>query len=196
MARTRMKAPQRREQLIEVATRLFARSGYNATTTAAIAKAARVTEPVLYRHFKSKQAMFVAIVRRLTRQMLEYWEKRIGDEQDPARCLQLLGLSFPDQLKKLEQANHVLNGALATSRDRTVQAVMREYFRTLVGYLSQIIKSGQDAGTFRSDLNPVALAWQFAYLGLGYEMITLNIGETEAAGVEESVDFLLRGLKP
>ena len=59
----RLKAPQRREQLIEVATKLFARNGYEATTTAAIALAAGVTEPILYRHFKSKQELFVAIVR-------------------------------------------------------------------------------------------------------------------------------------
>ena len=43
----RLKAPQRREQLIEVATKLFARNGYEATTTAAIALAAGVTEPIL-----------------------------------------------------------------------------------------------------------------------------------------------------
>src|SRR5438067_12182421 len=58
----RLKAPQRREQLIEVATKLFAKWGYDATTTAAIAEAAGVTEPILYRHFDSKQELFVAIV--------------------------------------------------------------------------------------------------------------------------------------
>jgi AcrR family transcriptional regulator len=64
----RLKAPQRREQLIEVATKLFARKGYEATTTAAIAEAAGVTEPILYRHFKSKQELFIAIVREMSDQ--------------------------------------------------------------------------------------------------------------------------------
>ena len=59
----RLKAAQRREQLIGVATKLFAKTGYDATTTADIAKAAGVTEPILYRHFESKQELFVAIVR-------------------------------------------------------------------------------------------------------------------------------------
>ena len=59
----RLKAAQRREQLIAVATKLFAKTGYDATTTAEIAKAAGVTEPILYRHFESKQELFVAIVR-------------------------------------------------------------------------------------------------------------------------------------
>ena len=40
---------------MDVATKLFARNGYEATTTAAIAEAAGVTEPILYRHFEGKQ---------------------------------------------------------------------------------------------------------------------------------------------
>src|SRR5829696_925611 len=73
-AMPRLKAPQRREQLIEVATKLFARNGYEATTTAAIALAAGVTEPILYRHFKSKQELFVAIVRTVSQQTMNHWQ--------------------------------------------------------------------------------------------------------------------------
>ena len=36
------------------------------TTTAAIADAAGVTEPILYRHFSSKQGMFIAITRAMS----------------------------------------------------------------------------------------------------------------------------------
>ena len=60
---SRLKAPQRREQLIAVATKQFGKFGYDATTTAAIADAAGVTEPILYRHFGSKQELFIAITR-------------------------------------------------------------------------------------------------------------------------------------
>ena len=59
---------------MEVATKLFARNGYEATTTAAIALAAGVTEPILYRHFKSKQELFVAIVKSVSAQTMRNWE--------------------------------------------------------------------------------------------------------------------------
>ncbi len=75
---SRLKAPQRREQLIEVATKIFAKWGYNAATTAAIADAAGVTEPILYRHFASKQEMFVAITRAMSLQTLRHWNELIG----------------------------------------------------------------------------------------------------------------------
>src|SRR6195952_1603283 len=97
----RLKAPQRREQLIEVATKLFAKTGYDATTTAAIAEAAGVTEPILYRHFDSKQELFVAIVRSVSELTMERWRAVIGGVGDPAEQIRRIAEEFPEQVKQL-----------------------------------------------------------------------------------------------
>src|SRR6187401_3601331 len=107
----RLKAAQRREQLIEVATKLFARSGYEATTTAAIAEAAGVTEPILYRHFKSKQELFVAIVSEMSDQTMQQWRALIEDVTDPAERIRKICEAIPDHMKRLSDAYHVLHGA-------------------------------------------------------------------------------------
>ena len=49
----RLPAGKRREQLLDVALRLFARSGFKATTMDDIAEQAGVTKPLLYQHFAS-----------------------------------------------------------------------------------------------------------------------------------------------
>src|SRR5947209_9864974 len=116
----RLKAPQRREQLIEVATRLFAKLGYEATTTAAIAEAAGVTEPILYRHFKSKQELFVAIVREMSDQTMQEWRELIEGVTDPAERIRRVAQMFPSHIQKMSDAYHVIHGALATSRDAKV----------------------------------------------------------------------------
>ena len=41
------------------AKQLFVKFGYQNTTTEKIARAAQVSEPVLYRHFESKRALFL-----------------------------------------------------------------------------------------------------------------------------------------
>src|SRR5690349_2008678 len=97
----RLKAPQRRKQLTEVATKLFARHGYNATTTAAIADAAGVTEPILYRHFKNKHEMFIAIVRDMSVETLRYWNNLSAVTEDPAQQIRLIAEQFPAHLHKL-----------------------------------------------------------------------------------------------
>src|SRR5207253_8547178 len=95
----RLKAPQRREQLIEVATKLFARHGYEATTTAAIAEAAGVTEPILYRHFKSKQELFVAIVQAVSNQTMQHWQELIKDAPDPAVQIRRIAAEMPQHME-------------------------------------------------------------------------------------------------
>src|SRR6476619_267662 len=120
----RLKAPQRREQLIQVDTCLFAEMGYEATTTKYIAKKAGVTEPILYRHFESKQDLFVAIVRNVSDQTLKHWQEIIADSDDPAERVRLVAAAMPDHMKRLEDQYHVLHGALATSRDKKVLGVV------------------------------------------------------------------------
>jgi AcrR family transcriptional regulator len=58
----RLRAAERRAQLLVVARRLFARDGYRGASMEAIAEAAGVTKPVLYQHFPSKRALYEALI--------------------------------------------------------------------------------------------------------------------------------------
>jgi AcrR family transcriptional regulator len=59
--KTRLSAEQRKEAIVQAALPLFARKGYAETTTKELARAAGVSEPLLYRHFPSKEALYDAI---------------------------------------------------------------------------------------------------------------------------------------
>ncbi|MET9657910.1 TetR/AcrR family transcriptional regulator [Streptomyces sp. NPDC006510] len=59
-----MSADERRESVIRAAITEFARGGYRATSTEAIAKRVGVSQPYLFRLFPNKQAMFLAAVER------------------------------------------------------------------------------------------------------------------------------------
>jgi AcrR family transcriptional regulator len=190
----RLKAAQRREQLIEVATRLFAKTGYEATTTAAIAEAAGVTEPILYRHFRSKQELFVAIVREVSLQTLQQWQAMSEHVTDPAEKLRVISAAMPEHFRRLTDHYHVLHGALATSRDKKVVAVMREHYQQIEDFFGKIVADGQKSGSFRKDISPKAAAWQFIFSGIGYAMISLNLG-TDKEMSREIIESMVRGVK-
>jgi AcrR family transcriptional regulator len=57
-----MSADDRRAQIVAAARELFARSGFDATTTREIATAAGISDALIYRHFPDKQALLRAIV--------------------------------------------------------------------------------------------------------------------------------------
>jgi AcrR family transcriptional regulator len=58
----RLRAPERRGQLLDVAGRLFAESGFHGVSMEQLADAAGVTKPVLYQHFPSKRELYLGLV--------------------------------------------------------------------------------------------------------------------------------------
>src|SRR4051794_35138695 len=60
----RLPARERRDVILRVAGERFARDGYAATRLEDIAAAAGVTKPIVYRHFASKQALYLALLER------------------------------------------------------------------------------------------------------------------------------------
>ena len=58
----RLSAPARREQILDVAVRVFALNGFHSTSMNDVADAAGVTKPVLYQHFESKQDLYRALL--------------------------------------------------------------------------------------------------------------------------------------
>jgi AcrR family transcriptional regulator len=60
----RLPVHERRVLIVEAAGRLFGDRGYEGTRLADIAAAADVTKPILYRHFESKPALYLALLAR------------------------------------------------------------------------------------------------------------------------------------
>jgi len=62
MAARRISGSRRRQQILDVATELFARQGFAGTTTRQIAQRAGVTEALVFRHFPRKQDLYWAVI--------------------------------------------------------------------------------------------------------------------------------------
>jgi AcrR family transcriptional regulator len=57
-----MRASERRAQLLDVARRVFGKSGFNGVSMDDVAKEAGVTKPILYDHFPSKKELYLALL--------------------------------------------------------------------------------------------------------------------------------------
>jgi AcrR family transcriptional regulator len=58
----RMRGPERRAQLLEVARQAFGRSGFHGVSMEDVAREAGVTKPIIYDHFDSKEALYLALI--------------------------------------------------------------------------------------------------------------------------------------
>src|SRR5688572_10054383 len=96
----RMRSADRRRQLLQVAADMFARMGYRGTTTAQLARAAGITEPILYRHFENKLDLFVTLVDEVGREVINDWQNRLDGVKDPGKRLELLLAGNPSTHEK------------------------------------------------------------------------------------------------
>lgn len=73
-----MPADQRRAQIVHAAGRIFARDGYAAARLDDIAAAAHVTKPIVYRHFESKKALYLALLAKHEDDLPRFFERVQG----------------------------------------------------------------------------------------------------------------------
>jgi AcrR family transcriptional regulator len=92
--RERIPAVERRAAVLDTACRVFARCSYRGATTAKIAREAGITEPILYRHFESKQALYLACIDQVWARVREAWERTVAAEPDPAAWMSAMAGAF------------------------------------------------------------------------------------------------------
>jgi len=76
MARTRIPGNERRTQIVTAARRVFSRHGYDGAKTLQIAREAKISEALVYRHFPSKLALYRAVLRQVFLDQDERWREQ------------------------------------------------------------------------------------------------------------------------
>lgn len=84
----RLPAAERRAQLIETATSVFADQGFHTTSMNDVAEAAGVTKPVLYQHFSSKRDLFVELLTEIGNQLRDTIAKATADASGPRQQIE------------------------------------------------------------------------------------------------------------
>lgn len=189
----RLKAPERKEQLVTVATRLFAIRGYDATTTAAIAEAAGITEPVLYRHFESKKELFIAILRNSTELLMDRWNRASKEPSSSAQLKRMAELVY-ESADELRDAQRVTYSATTTSCDPEVREVIRLHAQRVFEAARAVVVHGQEAGEFRTDLSTDAMSWALINHYTGYSIGRLHFSAT-TSDIRVGTALLIAGLQ-
>jgi AcrR family transcriptional regulator len=167
MSTVRLPAEERRASVLSAACGLFANGSYRGTTTADIAREVGVTEPVLYRHFPSKRALYLACMDWSWEQVKALWAERLAAEPDPGLWLSAMGRAFREAEAEHPLVSPMWVQALAeSSEDPEIAAYMREHMREVHDYVADVIRRAQKAAGIASERDPDAEAWIFIALGL------------------------------
>ena len=138
-ASTRLPAPERRRQLLDVALDEFARRGYHETSMNDVADAAGVTKPVLYQHFGSKRELYLELLQDVGGRL----ERDIADATAGARGPREqveVGLAAYFRFVAGEQAAFQLLFGGGTRRDDEFMEVATRVEASIAAFTAELIR--------------------------------------------------------
>jgi AcrR family transcriptional regulator len=159
---TRMPAAERRLELVETAVRVFSEGSYRGTTTAEIARAAGVSEPILYRHFASKRDLYFAALDHVWAKARAAWEEAIAAAPDVRAGLEAMGRRPVGSRDCKHQLAELWVQALSeATEDPELRKYLRKHMREVHEYFAGVIRRGQAQGVLHADRDVDAEAWLF-----------------------------------
>jgi len=162
--RPRLTAQARRAAVLDSACRVFFKKSYRGATTAEIARDARISEPILYRHFGSKRDLYLACLDEAWRGFREVAEQALAD--DPGRCLGAVSDAYMARRAKLRIVDLWIQSLAEASEDAVIAKAVRGQIREMHEFFAGVIRRGQAEGVIHPDRDPVAEAWVFVSGGL------------------------------
>lgn len=162
--RRRLSADERRQAVLEAACREFTRSSYRGTTTAEIAQAAGISEPILYRHFGSKRDLYLACLDEAWRRFRELGEEAI--ENDPRHCLGAIADAYMASKARIRLADLWIQALSVSPDDAVIAKALRRQIREVHAFFAALIRGGQEEGVVIADRDADAEAWIFVASGL------------------------------
>ncbi|MBM4242768.1 MAG: TetR/AcrR family transcriptional regulator [Deltaproteobacteria bacterium] len=162
----RMEAEQRREQLLDAAEVAFAARGYRDAGTADVAAAARVSEPTIYRYFDSKRDLYLAMLDRNSRRLLDAWREIAANSVSPMAALDEIGRWYFTQLRR-DPAPFRLRARslLEIAGDERLTEHARRHFRETFEFVLSLYERARTAKEIGRDADPRARAWLFMAVG-------------------------------
>jgi AcrR family transcriptional regulator len=164
---TRLPAKERKAAVLDCACGIFQAGSYRGTTTAEIAREAGVTEPVLYRHFASKRALYLAVLEESWSRLRDLWEAAVEAEPDPKFWVGAMGRAyFAAKDPKVMCADLWMQALVEASDDAEIRKFIRKQMREVHDYVSDVMRRSQAAGGVFLERDASAEAWIFISIGL------------------------------
>lgn len=193
---TRASGQKRRAGLIEAAASLFATDGFKGTTTRQIAKAAGVSEALLFKYFPTKRALYAAILadRAQYAELREHVEAA-AENQDDQRLFTLLASYRIKPGVDPTMFRLLLFSAL--EGHELSDMFFRQHYSVFYDLLATYISRRIDQGAFRP-VDPLLAARAFfgiiVHHRLLHDIFELPMHRSYEDTVDEYVTLFLKGL--
>lgn len=182
----------KRAEITRAATEVFARKGFQGASVDDVAEAAGVSKGTLYGYFQNKEELFYATFQAFSAEILQLCETAMAEQNTAwdklGACLRFSAGALQEQIELFPLTLEIWAAASSgPARERFAEAMQGMYaeFRQMTAALLRV---GRDAGEFRADLDPDAVA---AWLVGGLDGLMLQYWFDQSLDVVALIDGFL-----
>ncbi len=151
--RVRKTAEKRREEIVDAALSLIDRAGLAGATTSAIAEVVGISQAGVFRHFRKKDDILLAVIDEIAGQVMTRLKDAADRASSPVAQLQ----AFVECLLGTVRDRPVMPAILFSRELHNENAVLRSAVYEQIGWthdlLAEILSAGITDGTFRTGLD-------------------------------------------
>jgi AcrR family transcriptional regulator len=183
-----------RDQIIQVARKIFTRFGYRKTTMEEIAFASQKGKSSIYYYFKSKEDIYKAVVEKEAEELKEELKEEVKKHENPVEQLKAYILFRMHKIKMVTNFYDALKSD-HLSHLVFIEKIRKRFDQDEIKIVRQILQSGIDSGKFiidDPDLSAIAIVT--AMKGLEIPLfIRKDYGNIEDR-LDNLIKFLFYGL--
>ncbi|MGE0701353.1 MAG: TetR/AcrR family transcriptional regulator [Hyphomicrobiaceae bacterium] len=156
-----------REKILAVAVEEFADKGYAGANISGIAERCGVAKALVFHHFSSKEALYVAALERIYEVLRQRQNETELRDLDPVEGMRRLVIDTFRIFRERPEIVALLNEEnLHRGQHVRGSKLVPSLYNPLIDAIERLLEQGHKKGIFRRDVDPVAL--YIALSGLGY----------------------------
>lgn len=192
-----MSAEARREEIVSAALYLAARQGAEKTTTQDMAEAVGVTQGAIFRHFPTKDAIWVAAIEWVRSQVMRVVMEAAALGADPLDSLEKVFYAHVAFVAKHPGIPRLLFSELRNSRDTSLKQVLQELMSGYERKIVSILQDAKRADLVEPDLDEAGAATLFLGMIQGLVMQAQAFGAKRqlVAQAQKAFPIYLKGVR-
>ncbi len=160
----RLTSDERRRAIIDAARHEFARVGFHGASTSAIAQRADCSEPMLYKHFRGKRDLFIAVLRDSIEHYQVWFDATVVAHAGSSNLRELASSLVRTQLGETRflELMRLRMLAVTLQDDDEVRSALAALDRATQERIAAFVRHGIEHGQVDPATDPTYVAWGWA----------------------------------
>ncbi len=172
-----MRDPDKPQQIIEAAVRVFARKGYFNSRVSDVAREAGIAAGTIYLYFKTKEDILTTLFREKMAEFVAKLWKAMADQPDPVSKVRRLVYLHFDLLERNPELAEVVQIELRQGQ-KFFRGASSQEIASYFALIGSVLEEGVAAGRFRANL-PVKVATKMLFGAMDQMATSWVLGKRE-----------------